>query len=63
VTLTARRRRLADGATPPEVIEKVRAMQSVEVQRPTTDGQQLTLSRYMQPEAEHRMLLEQLRLS
>ena len=30
--------------------------------RPTTDGRELTLSRYTQPEAEHRMLLEQLRL-
>ncbi len=30
---------------------------------PTTDGRQLRLSRYTQPEAEHRMLLQQLRLS
>jgi hypothetical protein len=30
---------------------------------PTTDGRELTLSRYTQPEAEHSMLLDQLRLS
>jgi hypothetical protein len=30
---------------------------------PTTDGRELTLSRYAQPEAEHRMLLDPLRLS
>jgi hypothetical protein len=32
------------------------------VHLPTTDGRELTLSRYTQPEAEHRMLLDQLRL-
>jgi hypothetical protein len=30
---------------------------------PTTDGRELTLSRYTQPEPEHRMLLDQLRLA
>jgi hypothetical protein len=35
----------------------------VDVHLPTTDGRELTLSRYTQPEAEHRMLLDQLRLS
>lgn len=34
----------------------------VDVQLSTTDGRELTRSRYTQPEAEHRMLLEQLRL-
>jgi hypothetical protein len=38
-------------------------MQMVDVHLPTTDGRELTLSRYTQPEAEHRMLLDQLRLS
>jgi hypothetical protein len=33
------------------------------VHLPTTDGRELTLSRYTQPEAEHRMLLNQLRLT
>ena len=38
-------------------------MQMVDVHLPTTDGRALTLSRYTQPEAEHRMLLDQLRLN
>jgi transposase len=63
VTLKAQLRQLAGGTTPREVIEKFRTMQMVDVQLPTTDGRQLTLSRYTQPEAEHRMLLEQLRLT
>jgi transposase len=62
VTLKAQLRQLAGGTTPREVIDKFSTMQMVDVQLPTTDGRELTLSRYTQPEAEHRMLLEQLRL-
>jgi hypothetical protein len=53
----------AGGTTPREVIAKFKAMQMVDVHLPTTDGRELTLSRYTQPEAEHRMLLDQLRLN
>jgi len=35
----------------------------VHVHLPATDGRELTLSRYTQPEVEHRMLLDPLRLS
>jgi len=63
VTLKAQLRQLAGGTTPREVIEKFKTMQMVDVQLPTTDGRELTLSRYTQPEPEHRMLLDQLRLS
>ena len=62
VTLKAQLRQLAGGTTPREVIEKFKTMQMVDVLLPTTDGRELTLSRYTQPEAEHRMLLEQLRV-
>ena len=62
VTLKAQLRQLAGGTTPRAVIETFKTMQMVDVQLPTTDGRELTLSRYTQPEAEHRMLLEQLRL-
>ena len=62
VTLKANLRRLAGGTTPREVIDKFAAMQMVDVLLPTTDGRELTLSRYTQPEPEQRMLLEQLRL-
>ena len=63
VTLKAKLRTVASGTTPREVIAKFKTMQMVDVHLPTTDGRELTLSRYTQPEAEHRMLLDQLRLS
>jgi transposase len=63
VTLKAKLRTLAGGTTPREVIEKFKTMQMVDVHLPTTDGRELTLSRYTQPEPEHRMLLDQLRLN
>lgn len=63
VTLKAKLRPLAGGITPHEVIAKFKTMQMVDVRIPTTDGRELVLSRYTQPEPEHRMLLEQLRLT
>ena len=63
VTLKAKLRTVAGGTTPREVIGKFTTMQMVDVTLPTTDGRELTLSRYTQPEPEHRMLLDQLRLS
>jgi transposase len=63
VTLKAKLRTLAAGTTPREVLATFKTMQMVDVHLPTTDGRELTLSRYTQPEAEHRMLLDQLRLS
>ncbi|MFO0009779.1 MAG: IS1634 family transposase, partial [Betaproteobacteria bacterium] len=63
VTLKAKLRPLAGGTTPREVIEKFKAQQMVDVMLPTTDGRELTLSRYTQPEPELRMLLTQLRLT
>jgi transposase len=63
VTLKAKLRTLAGGTTPREVIAKFKTMQRVDVHLPTTDGRELTLSRYTPPETEHRILLDQLRLS
>jgi transposase len=63
VTLKAKLRSLASGTTPREVIAKFKTLQMVDVHLPTTDGRELILSRYTQPEAEHRILLDQLRLS
>ena len=62
VTLKAQLKRLAHGITPAEVIAKFKTMQMVDVHVPTTDGRELVLSRYTQPEADHRMLLDLLRL-
>ena len=62
VSLKAQLRGLAHGITPAEVIAKFKTMQMVDVRVPTTDGRELVLSRYTQPEADHRMLLDLLRL-
>ncbi len=62
VTLKAQLRPLARGITPREVIAKFKTMQMVDVHLPTTDGREIVLSRYTQPEADHRMLLDLLRL-
>lgn len=62
VTLKAKLRPLAGGTTPREVLEKFKTLQMVDVVLPTDDGRELTLSRYTQPEADHRMLLQRLRL-
>ena len=45
------------------MLDKFKTMQMVDVLIPTTDGRELVLSRYTQPEAEHRMLLDQLRMT
>ena len=63
VTLKANLRPLAGGLTPREAIAKFKTMQMVDARIPTTDGRELILSRHTQPEAEHRMLLQQLRRS
>jgi transposase len=62
VTLKANLRPLAHGITPREVIAKFKTMQMVDVCLPTTDGRELVLSRYTQPEPEHRLLLQRLQL-
>lgn len=62
VTLKAHLRRLAHGITPHEVITKFKTIQMVDVHLPTTDGREIVLSRYTQPEADHRMLLDLLHL-
>lgn len=62
VSLKAQLRGLAHGLTPTEVIAKFKTMQMVDVHIPTSDGRELVLSRYTQPEADHRMLLDLLRL-
>ena len=62
VTLKANLRPLAAGITPREVIAKFKTMQMVDVCIPTTDGRELVLARYTQPEPEHRVLLQRLQL-
>jgi len=63
VTLKAQLRSVAGGTTPREVLHTFKTMQMVDVHIPTTDGRELILSRYTQPEPAHKVLLDQLRLS
>jgi transposase len=62
VTLKARLRPLAPGLTPRSALEKLAAIQMVDVHLPTTDGRTLILSRYTEPETEQQLLLDRLRL-
>jgi transposase len=63
VTLKQRLRSLAPGLTPRSVLEKMAAMQMVDVELPTTDSRTIVLSRYTEPEADQAILLQQLKLS
>jgi transposase len=62
VTLRRRLFALAPGLTPRSVLEKFSALQMIDVHIPTTDGRELTLTRYTQPEPELTLLLDKLRL-
>jgi len=62
VTLGRRLHALAPGLTPRSVLEKFAAVQMIDVHVPTTDGRELVLTRYTEPEPELRLLLAKLRL-
>jgi hypothetical protein len=62
VTLGRRLKDLAPGLTPRSVLEKLGTMQMIDVHLPTTDGREVILTRYTQPEPEQRLLLESLKL-
>ena len=62
VTLHRRLRDLAPGLTPRSVLEKFSAMQMIDVHLPTTDGREVILTRYTQPEKDQELLLRQLKL-
>jgi transposase len=63
VTLKARLRPVAAGLTPRAVLDKFATMQMLDVKFPTTDDRTLILSRYTEPETDHKLLLEQLKLT
>jgi transposase len=62
VTLKNRLQALAPGLTPKTVLEKLGAIQMLDVWLPTTDGRWLVMPRYTQPEAEQAILLHKLQL-
>jgi len=63
VTLGYRLKNLAPGLTPRSVLEKCSAVQMIDVHVPTTDGRELTLTRYTQPEPELKLLLGKLQIA
>ncbi|MFY9315490.1 MAG: transposase [Burkholderiales bacterium] len=63
VSLGQRLRALAPGLTTRRGLEKFAAVQMVDVHIPTTDGREIWLTRYTQPEPELKLLLERLRLT
>lgn len=63
VTLGHRLKSLAPGLTTRSVLEKFSAVQMIDVHVPTTDGRELTLTRYTEPEPELQLLLEKLKLA
>src|SRR5436190_370430 len=62
ITLARRLHALAPGLTPRSVLEKFAAMQMIDVHMPTTDGRELMLTRYTEPEPELTLLLKKLKL-
>jgi hypothetical protein len=62
VTLTNQLREKAPGLTARSVLEKFAAVQMIDVAIPTTDGREVTLTRYTQPERDLQLLLHQLKL-
>ena len=63
VTLGQQLKALAPGLTPRAVLEKFAAVQMIDVYVPTTDGRELSLTRYTQPEPELKLLLDKLKLT
>jgi hypothetical protein len=62
VTLRARLKTLAPGLTARAVLDKIAAIQMLDVHFPTTDGRTLVLTRYTEPNADQKLLLRQLKL-
>jgi transposase len=60
VTLKHRLRAHAPGLTPRAVLEKLAAIQMLDVSFPTTDGRRLVMPRYTEPNPEQALLLHQL---
>jgi transposase len=62
VTLRAKLKPLAPGLTPRAVLDKLAAIQMLDVHFPTTDGRTLILSRYTELNADQKLLAKRLKL-
>lgn len=63
VTLKFQARPLAPGLTPRAILEKLSAIQMVDVHLPTADGRHLILPRSTQPDPDQQLLLQRLKLT
>ncbi len=62
ITLTRRLHALAPGLTARRALEKFAAVQMIDVHLPTTDGREISLTRYTHPEPELQLLIDRLKL-
>lgn len=62
VTLKHRLQAYAPGLTPRAVLEKLATIQMLDVSFPTTDGRQLVMPRYTEPDPEQALVLHHLKL-
>ncbi len=63
VTLKARLKQSANGLTPRSALEKFATIQMLDVHLPTTDGREIIMARFTQPEKDLQLLLDQLKLT
>jgi len=62
ITLTRRLHGLAPGLTARSALQKFAAVQMIDVHLPTTDGREIILTRYTEPEPELRLLIDRMKL-
>jgi len=62
VTLRHKLRSCADGLTAQDVLDKLGSIMMIDVRIPTTDGRMLEMRRYSQPETEHKIILDKLKM-
>jgi hypothetical protein len=62
ITLTRWLKGLAPGLTARSALQKFAAVQMIDVHLPTTDGREIILTRYTEPEPELRLLIERMKL-
>ena len=61
VTLSHQLKQRAPGLTPRQALDKLAAIQMLDVHFPTTDGRELIFTRYTEPEADQQLILAQLK--
>ncbi len=62
ITLTRRLHSLAPGLTARSALAKFAALQMIDAHLPTTDGREIVLTRFTEPEPDLRLLLDRLKL-